>query len=229
MIRRVLKRVVRRLAPRVPGARRPDRTPPTTRAAWQGTAAADDGAEVPEPETALEVEVELELEAEAVADWAAAGRDLLFIDIREPHEVQQGFAGGALLVPMNDIPSSLAALPPDRTLIIYCAAGVRSYGVAHWLRENGFEDTWSLAGGLGAWLATGADWAQHHRSAPFRPLERVVVTDTDHEALPPAGTSGRVQAVHPDGVDVLFSLPDGRMPRLQGVPVAALAPADGRR
>ena len=231
MIRRVLKRVVQRLAPRVPGARRPDRTPPTTRAAWQATAAADATAtaDEPNPEPDPEPEVAIEVEAETVADWAAAGRDLLLVDIREPHEVVQGFADGALLVPMNDIPRSLAALPADQTLIIYCAAGVRSFGVAHWLRENGFEDTWSLVGGLGAWLSTGAGWAQPDRSAPFRPLERVVVADPGTEALPPPGTTGRVQAVRADGADVLFTLSDGRMPRQDDVPFKALASADGRR
>lgn len=229
MIRRALKRIVQRLAPRVPGARRPDRTPPTTRAAWQATAAADAPAAAKEPSPEPESEVDLEVEAETVAEWSGAGRAFLLVDIREPHEVLQGFADGALLVPMNDIPSSLAALPADRTLVIYCAAGVRSFGVTHWLRENGFEDTWSLVGGLGAWLSTGAGWTQPDRSAPFRPLERVVVAAPGTEALPPPGTAGRVQAVRADGADVLFTLSDGRMPRQDKVPFHALASADGRR
>ena len=32
--------------------------------------------------------------------------------------------------------------------------------VAHYLREQGFPEAWSLVGGIGAWLETGAPWAR---------------------------------------------------------------------
>jgi rhodanese-related sulfurtransferase len=32
--------------------------------------------------------------------------------------------------------------------VVYCAAGMRSYGVTHWLREQGWTDAWSLSSGL---------------------------------------------------------------------------------
>jgi rhodanese-related sulfurtransferase len=229
MIRRVLRSVLNRVAPRVPGARPARRTPPTTRDSWKtdtaGPSTPGPAAE-PEPEPP---EVEVEVEAETVAGWVADGRDVLLVDIREPHEVRQGFAQGALLLPMNEVPHTLAALPRDRVLVVYCAAGVRSHGVSHWLREQGYEETWSLVGGLGAWLSTGAAWRQPDRGAAFQPLEAVRVSDDGGDALPPTGTGGRVQAVHDGGVDVLFTLADGTITRIDDLDPGALAPIVRRR
>lgn len=219
--------MLRRLAPRVPGASPAQREPPTTRETSRPDATEPPPAEPPAEPTPEPPDVEAE--AEAVAGWIAEGRDVLLIDIREPHEVRQGFAEGALLLPMNEVPQTLAALPRDRTLVVYCAAGVRSHGVSHWLREQGYEDTWSLVGGLGAWLSTGAAWRQPDRNAAFQPLEPVRVSDTADDPLPPVGTAGRVQAVHDGGVDVLFTLSDGTIERIDGVDPSSLAPVVRRR
>lgn len=230
VLRRALRAVMDRAAPRVPGATATPRTPPTSREGWRPrTPAPPETAPAPAAEPEPEPEVEVEVEAEAVAAWVAEGRDVLLVDIREPHEVRQGFAQGALLLPMNEVPHTLAALPRGRVLVIYCAAGVRSHGVSHWLREQGYDEAWSLVGGLGAWLSTGAPWQQPDRAAPFQPLEPVRVADRGGDGLPPPGTGGRVQATSAAGVDVLFTLPDGTVARHDGIPPAALVPVVRRR
>lgn len=218
MFRRVLRRVLGRVAPRVPNARAADRSPPTTRQDWRSEPSGH-ATEEPEPEPEP---LDIEVDAETVAGWVAEGRDLLLVDIREPHEVRQGHAEGALLLPMNDVPTHLASLPSDRILVVYCAAGVRSHGVSHWLREQGYGEAWSLVGGLGAWLATGASWVQPQRDAAFEPLASVRVADDAPDALPPPGTSGRVQAVHADTIDVLFTRADGSTLRLDGLSPATV-------
>jgi rhodanese-related sulfurtransferase len=140
MLRRVLRRLVR-------GPSKPT-PPPRPR---------------PTPEPAVqeeEEELDLEVEGPELKTWLDGGRDLHFLDIREPGEVRTGVVVGCQWIPMNSVPDRLEELPQDKTLIVYCAAGARSYGVTHWLREQGFEDTWSLVGGLGAWLAEGGEWGQ---------------------------------------------------------------------
>lgn len=72
----------------------------------------------------------------------------LLLDIREPGELAHGVAPGAMLLPMDLVPHHLGDLPRDRPITVYCAAGARSFGVAHWLREQGFPGAVSLAGGL---------------------------------------------------------------------------------
>ncbi|MBM4391399.1 MAG: hypothetical protein FJ090_09785 [Deltaproteobacteria bacterium] len=78
----------------------------------------------------------------------------LLLDVREPGEYAGGVATEALLIPMDLVPHQLLRLPRDRAITVYCAAGVRSYGVAHWLREQGF-DAYSLAPGVGYFREAG--------------------------------------------------------------------------
>jgi rhodanese-related sulfurtransferase len=103
----------------------------------------------PVPVEDLEPPPDIEVDTAQLKAWISDEQDFVLIDIREPHELRSGYAGSALLLAMNDIPNRLEDLPdPSRRLVIYCAAGVRSYGVAHWLREQGWTDSWSLTSGF---------------------------------------------------------------------------------
>ncbi|MBI1789689.1 MAG: hypothetical protein HYR60_19315 [Acidobacteria bacterium] len=74
------------------------------------------------------------------------------IDVREPFEFQQACIAGSELIPMRAIPQSLAALEAaEAPLVILCHHGIRSLKVASWLREQGFEDCRSMAGGIDRW------------------------------------------------------------------------------
>lgn len=196
MVRKLVKRVVKRIvagAPRVPGAPPTGRTPPTSRA----PAPPSEPAPAPEPEDDLEVE------GAWVASRLAAGDALLCIDIREPHELRQGHGRGALLLPMNEVPQRLSELPRDRPLVVYCAAGARSWGVTHYLREQGFAEAVSLAGGFADLADATGEWEQP-APGPLALLQSVRMTD---EARKAAGltdedpSSATVQSVQErDGV-----------------------------
>jgi rhodanese-related sulfurtransferase len=164
MIRRLAKRVLSRViegSPRVPNAPSSGRKKATSGAEWRAQRSTPE----PTPEEEEEDLPDLEVEAATLVEWVEQGKDPLFVDIREKHELYSGYVKGAKLIRMNDVPHYLDELPKDRTLIIYCAAGVRSFGVAHWLREQGYEDSWSLVGGIGAWLETGAEYEQPERGS----------------------------------------------------------------
>ena len=103
----------------------------------------------PAPEDEPEPQPDIEVDTDQLKAWVSEDQDFLLIDIREPHELQSGYANGALLLRMNDIPNRLGELPPtSKRLVVYCAAGMRSYGVTHWLREQGWTDAWSLTSGF---------------------------------------------------------------------------------
>lgn len=112
------------------------------------------------PETPVEEEEmpDIEVADAELAEWIASDRKTVLLDIREPIETRSGFAQGALLIPMNSIPDRLDDLPDrDVCLLVYCAAGVRSFGVTHWLREQGWEDAWSVTGGFAAVVGAGVE------------------------------------------------------------------------
>jgi hypothetical protein len=103
------------------------------------------------------LEDNLEVQSEQLAAWLADNEPLTLLDVREPYECASGHATDALLIPMNSIPDQLDTLPKTR-LVVYCAHGVRSYSVAHWLREQGLTQAFSLAGGFPAFTAVSEDY-----------------------------------------------------------------------
>ena len=107
---------------------------------------------VPRPPIEPEEEVEpvdLEIDAVGLQSWLDEARPLMILDVREPRELRGGFAQDSFLLPMNQVPQRMEELPHDVDILVVCAAGARSFGVAHYLREQGFEKSWSLSGGVG--------------------------------------------------------------------------------
>jgi rhodanese-related sulfurtransferase len=74
------------------------------------------------------------------------------IDVREPWEFETAHIADSVLMPMGDVPARAhQELDPDERLVVMCHHGMRSMNVAVWLRNQGFEQTQSLAGGIDAW------------------------------------------------------------------------------
>ena len=82
---------------------------------------------------------------------------------------------------MNEIPGLVERIPRDTRLVIVCAAGVRSYSVTHYLREEqGIEDSWSLEGGVAEWASEGFEFPD---DAPLRVGQKVSLK-ADNEQSP---------------------------------------------
>jgi len=95
----------------------------------------------------------------------------LLLDIREPGELSSGVALDALLLPMDCVPHQVDLLDRSRAITVYCAAGARSLGVAHWLREQGFSAV-SLEGGIQSLRWADPPWPLRQ---PERAGERVTL------------------------------------------------------
>ena len=97
-----------------------------------------------------------------VADLAArrdAGEDPLVIDVREQSEWDEGHIPGAVHVPRGNLESRIMGVArPDQEIILSCASGNRSLLAGITLREMGFENVSSLAGGFQRWKQSGQDW-----------------------------------------------------------------------
>ena len=80
----------------------------------------------------------------------------LILDIREQYEWNQVHIADTLHIPMNSVPERLADLPADRPIAVLCAHGNRSYGVTHFLREQGLA-AWNVQGGITQWHVQGGE------------------------------------------------------------------------
>jgi molybdopterin/thiamine biosynthesis adenylyltransferase/rhodanese-related sulfurtransferase len=85
--------------------------------------------------------------------FAAQQRGSLLIDVREPDEVAQGSPAGAKRIVRGFLELNIEEAAPalDRPLLTLCAGGVRSLFAADDLRQLGYTDVKSVAGGFDAW------------------------------------------------------------------------------
>lgn len=85
---------------------------------------------------------------------ADADQRPLLLDVREPWEFQQAAIHApqaqTLHIPMREIPSRLAEIDPDRTIVCVCHLGMRSLQVAHFLTQRGYANVINLQGGIDA-------------------------------------------------------------------------------
>jgi rhodanese-related sulfurtransferase len=72
------------------------------------------------------------------------------LDVRTEEEYALARIEGALLLTEKTAPAVMG-WPKDTPLIVHCHHGVRSFHAAAYLREQGFTDVRSLAGGIDAW------------------------------------------------------------------------------
>ncbi len=80
-----------------------------------------------------------------------AGEPLVLLDVREPDELAIASVADAVTIPMGEIPSRFAELPPDVPIVVLCHSGGRSGRVTSFLNANGYEGAVNLAGGIDAW------------------------------------------------------------------------------
>ncbi len=90
-----------------------------------------------------------------VAALAANPSAALVLDVREPDEFARGHIAGALLLPQAELATRLGELPRDRPIRTICRTGSRSFRAAQFLRQVGFTDVASVAGGITVWRRSG--------------------------------------------------------------------------
>jgi len=96
--------------------------------------------------------LEPEITAEDFARQRQQDGSPLLLDVREPWEFNAASLPGALLMPMGEVPSRAhQELDPDKPIVVLCHHGARSLSVTMWLRNQGFDNVQSLAGGIDRW------------------------------------------------------------------------------
>ena len=81
--------------------------------------------------------------------------NVALIDVREPHEFEEGRLPGAKLIPVNSVYERRAELPDDKELVFVCARGQRSALAAEMAAAAGFTRLYNIEGGTNAWRDAG--------------------------------------------------------------------------
>jgi rhodanese-related sulfurtransferase len=74
------------------------------------------------------------------------------LDVRKPGERKIAALEDDLWIQMGQLPDSLDDLENiEEPIVVYCHHGIRSLKVTSFLRDEGFDEVYSLAGGIDAW------------------------------------------------------------------------------
>jgi rhodanese-related sulfurtransferase len=95
--------------------------------------------------------VNMELTPREVRERLTSQKEILFVDVREKWEYETARIEGSILIPLREIPGNLGRLHGGREIVLFCHHGIRSLDAAAWLREQGVEGAWSMAGGIDRW------------------------------------------------------------------------------
>jgi hydroxyacylglutathione hydrolase len=82
-------------------------------------------------------------------------RDFQLLDVRTPHEWDEGHLPGARYLFLGDLPEKLKKLDPEKPVVVYCASGYRSSLAASLLQASGFRHVHNVPGSYSAWTAAG--------------------------------------------------------------------------
>ena len=82
------------------------------------------------------------------------------VDIRAPEAYQAGHIEGALHLHQGNIAQFIMDADYDEPLLVVCYHGISSQSAAQYLAEQGFDEVYSLLGGMEAWARAGQEIVQ---------------------------------------------------------------------
>jgi sulfur-carrier protein adenylyltransferase/sulfurtransferase len=118
------------------------------------------------------------------------GKSPVLLDVRESDEWRQGHLEGALPLPRGFLEIKVENTLPDKNspIIAYCAGGVRSLLAAKVMKEMGYQNVSSMAGGYAAWKNGGFKWVQDFQYTPDQ-----LIRYSRHFLLPEVGEDGQAK------------------------------------
>jgi CoA-disulfide reductase len=70
------------------------------------------------------------------------------LDVREAEERDLGFVPNSINISVDDLRDNLDKLDKNKTIVLYCATGIRAYVATRILLQNGFDKVKNLSGGF---------------------------------------------------------------------------------
>jgi sulfur-carrier protein adenylyltransferase/sulfurtransferase len=118
------------------------------------------------------------------------GKSPVLLDVRESDEWRQGHLEGALPLPRGFLEIKVENVIPNKAtpVIAYCAGGVRSLLAAKAMKEMGYQNVSSMAGGYAAWKNGGFKWVQDFQYTPEQ-----LIRYSRHFLLPEVGEDGQAK------------------------------------
>jgi rhodanese-related sulfurtransferase len=85
---------------------------------------------------------------------ALAQGNLTLVDVRNAEERTEGYVGGSLHIPLDELPGRLGELPSGQPVAFVCRSGARSLRAARAAAKHGAQAL-NVRGGMLAWQKAG--------------------------------------------------------------------------
>ncbi len=131
-----------------------------------------------------------EVTIDAVKKTMGNGTGAVLLDVREREEYREGHLKGSVPLPRGFLEMRVEELVPDKQspVVAYCAGGVRSLIAARTLKELGYENVTSMAGGYTAWKNAGYEWVADRQFT-----QEQTTRYARHFTLPEVGEQGQAK------------------------------------
>jgi len=131
-----------------------------------------------------------EVSIDEVKNRIERGENWTLLDVREREEYREGHLEGAISLPRGFLEMRVeeAVADKSKSIIAYCAGGVRSLIAARTLKEMGYENVVSMSGGYTSWKNAGHKWVADRQFT-----QEQITRYARHFTLPEVGEKGQAK------------------------------------
>ena len=91
------------------------------------------------------------LSVEELNDMILQGQKFTLVDARKKEDFDESHIAGAINVPIGEFDETFESIPKDKPVAIICYLGLFSRVGAQTLVKNGYEQVFSVSGGMSSW------------------------------------------------------------------------------
>lgn len=92
---------------------------------------------------------------DVLAIYKKADKNTVFIDVREPSELQEGVIPNATSIPLGSLNTAMIKLDKKKSYVLVCRSGRRSSKAMQIMEDAGFKKLTNLDGGMLDWYKKG--------------------------------------------------------------------------
>ena len=94
-----------------------------------------------------------EITVHQLNDLKIKDRNIQILDVREDAERNHALIKGSIHIKLTEILNRHTELDKNKNIFVMCHTGTRSHTVVKWLKEQGYEFSVNVLGGIDAWAA----------------------------------------------------------------------------
>ena len=96
---------------------------------------------------------ESEITVHKLSDLREKDRNIQILDVRDDTERNHALIKGTIHIKLTEISNRHTELDKNKNIFVMCHTGTRSQTVVKWLKNQGYEYSVNVLGGIDAWAA----------------------------------------------------------------------------